>query len=139
MPVDMKAYGPEWPEIRAEILARERNRCKFCGVANGAVGARDVNGAWVPKAVIELMEPVDMFETERLKRFGRVQVKIITIVLTIAHLDHDITDHNRDRLAALCQACHNNYDKDYRAANRKRNRLRKSGQLALIQGVVDGA
>ncbi len=34
------------------------------------------------------------------------------VVLTIAHLDHDETNHqvSMDRLAALCQLCHLRYD-----------------------------
>lgn len=33
------------------------------------------------------------------------------IVLTIAHLDHALTDHFDNNLAALCQQCHLRYDK----------------------------
>jgi 5-methylcytosine-specific restriction endonuclease McrA len=34
------------------------------------------------------------------------------VVLTVAHLDHDSSNHDvqDDRLAALCQACHLKYD-----------------------------
>lgn len=41
------------------------------------------------------------------------------VVLTIAHLNHDITDNRDANLAALCQKCHNGYDAKHRAANRK--------------------
>lgn len=43
------------------------------------------------------------------------------VVLTIAHLDHDATNHEvkDDRLAALCQACHLRYDLHRHIAKRK--------------------
>lgn len=38
--------------------------------------------------------------------------KPVTVVLTIAHLDHDEENHDvkLDRLGALCQLCHLRYD-----------------------------
>ena len=44
------------------------------------------------------------------------------VVLTIAHLDHDITNNNPENLRALCQKCHNTHDGPKRARNRARNR-----------------
>lgn len=43
------------------------------------------------------------------------------VVLTIAHLDHDSDNHNvsDDRLAALCQKCHLQYDLKRHIAKRK--------------------
>ncbi len=39
-------------------------------------------------------------------------MKIIKVILTIAHLDHDETNWNvkDDRLKAMCQKCHLQYD-----------------------------
>lgn len=36
------------------------------------------------------------------------------VVLTIAHLNHDITDNRDYNLAALCQRCHNILDMPFR-------------------------
>jgi hypothetical protein len=33
------------------------------------------------------------------------------VVLTVAHLDHDLVDHSDENLAALCQRCHLTYDR----------------------------
>lgn len=44
------------------------------------------------------------------------------IVLTIAHLNHDITDNRPENLRALCQKCHLTLDKDQHLATRRRNR-----------------
>lgn len=44
----------------------------------------------------------------------------VKVVLTVAHLDHDETNHKviLDRLKALCQICHLRYD-----AKEKYNRI----------------
>ena len=44
------------------------------------------------------------------------------VVLTIAHLDHDITNSDPENLRALCQKCHNTHDGPKRARNRARNK-----------------
>ena len=51
-------------------------------------------------------------------------VKRIVIVLTIAHLNHDIADNREDNLKALCQRCHNVMDAPYRAKNRKQKTIK---------------
>ena len=53
----------------------------------------------------------------------------IQIVLTTAHLDHQLENCDYSNLKAMCQKCHNNYDKGHR-----KNTIRKAktaGQLAL--------
>ncbi len=49
------------------------------------------------------------------------------VVLTIAHLDHDAENHavEYDRLKALCQKCHNNYDMPRRRENARKTREKK--------------
>ena len=44
------------------------------------------------------------------------------VVLTIAHLDHTPEHCDYDNLIALCQKCHNNYDKEHRAETRRSHR-----------------
>ena len=41
------------------------------------------------------------------------------VVLTIAHLDHDISNNNDTNLRALCQKCHNGHDGKYRSRRRR--------------------
>lgn len=42
-----------------------------------------------------------------------------TVVLTVAHLDHDHTHLDPERVAALCQLCHNGLDAPVRARRRR--------------------
>lgn len=58
-------------------------------------------------------------------------VKFVKIILTIAHLDHDKLNHDvkLDRLKALCQRCHLNYDRHRHVRNRKYGRNDNTGKL----------
>jgi len=49
------------------------------------------------------------------------------VILTIAHLDHTPENCDPENLRALCQKCHNAYDRGHRNETRKN----KIGQIAL--------
>lgn len=53
------------------------------------------------------------------------------VILTVAHLDHDITHNDDDNLAALCQRCHLAYDAQQHAETRWNNRDKETGQMRL--------
>mgnify|MGYP006322693029 CR=1 FL=1 len=109
MPIDYKKYPSNWKtEIRPAILKRADNRCEFCGVDNYSIGFRNSEGVFV--------------KTD--KHIRKLSCFTIKIVLTIAHLNHDINDNRYENLKALCQKCHNQLDAPYRASNRK-NKLKK--------------
>ena len=57
-----------------------------------------------------------------------------TVILTVTHLDHDPEnwDVKDDRLAALCQKCHNGYDAKTRQEHIKEKRRVKDKQGELI-------
>lgn len=114
MPIDYSKYPPDWEEIRKRILKRAKNRCEFCGVENYSVGYRDEEGGF--HQVTE--EDNSMFwDTEDAP-------KLIRIVLTVAHLDHDEVNRNvkDERLAALCQRCHLQYDAPEKQRRMKRKK-----------------
>ena len=105
MPIDYKRYHKDWKAIRAEVLERAGDRCEECGVLNYDYGARDRFGKWHTEVDIDGMKSDD---GEHLWPDG--YPKIIRIVLTISHTDHDINNNgepgNRPNLKALCQRCH---------------------------------
>jgi hypothetical protein len=101
MPVDYSKYPPNWSEIRKRILERANHKCECCGLQNKSkVVSYMKNGKRV-------WEDISWQEWKKLN-----MPKQVTVVLTIAHLDHDETNHNvtDDRLKALCQLCHLRYD-----------------------------
>jgi len=57
-----------------------------------------------------------------------------TVVLTVAHLDHDTKNNDHDNLRAMCQRCHLTHDARQHARNAAITRRLKqiaAGQLCL--------
>lgn len=134
MPVDTSKYPSNWKQISAAIRERDGHRCKWCGVPNGERGARDQHDQWHEESAIH-----NLNSSIGESLFGEFP-KVIKIVLTVAHIDHDTTNNSEDNLAALCQRCHLRHDAKQHAANAKRTRdkkrraaLRETGQLDLFE------
>lgn len=121
MPCDYKKYHPEWKtKIRPDILERANNCCEVCGVPNYAIIHR-VDGNWI-------LAP----EGHMADAMALDGIKFVKIILTIAHLDHDITHNEYSNLKAMCQKCHNSYDTEYRKGNRKNTLQNKKKQLNIF-------
>lgn len=128
MPIDYSKYHPEWKtRIRPEILKRAGNKCEFCGLENYSIGIRHKDGFFV---AIEKSHQGDVDAED----FIELGYRVIKIVLTIAHLDHDINNNDPDNLRALCQKCHLTLDKDLHKANRARTRAEKLGKINMFGG-----
>lgn len=118
-----KRYPSDWKAISRRIRDRDGNRCKWCGVPNGALVTRDDTGKWYALSPSEA-EVASLID-------GDV---VTMIVLTVAHLDRTPEHCDDDNLVALCQKCHLNYDLRIHVSNAaKTRRLRKEerGQIAL--------
>lgn len=114
MPINYSKYPPNWKtEIRPRILERAKHRCEFCELKNHQTvySARIYGGKseWF-KTHDEAV--VAAFNSGWNCPIEYPIVKPVKVVLTIAHLDHDETNHEvlDERLAALCQICHLRYD-----------------------------
>jgi hypothetical protein len=135
MPIDYKLYPPNWKtEIVPRILNRAEHRCENpeCGVQNYSMQWRGrkkvkVDGRYKNKVFPYNSEQEALddgctyfgisYYTWKKGQRGPIKHKEVgiyqvRIILTVAHLDHDsgnleVTD---DRLKALCQLCHLNYD-----------------------------
>ena len=137
MPCNYNNYPPNWKsEIRPRILERDGNKCKICKVPNGEFICRgEVQGVEVWQDDDGIF--YDLANGERLGAtyWGDVSVgeaKLIKVVLTISHLDHDTSNNDDDNLAALCQLHHNRLDVDFRKSNRKKTLNIKKRQLDLL-------
>lgn len=113
-PENRDRYPADWPQIRDLVLRRARHRCEQCGVENHALGGRS-RGKWL--AAMPIGEKRLRLEWPRpgsewwCGEHGNAEfVRIIRIVLTIAHLDHTPENCSLDNLRALCQRCHLRYD-----------------------------
>lgn len=125
MPCDYAQYHPDWKWIRRQILDQAENRCEFCGVANYAVGLRLHDGEF-----LELRTEYDRLACRTTPQDGRC----VRIVLTIAHLDHNIANNDPCNLRALCQRCHLRWDHEHHLRNAgttRRKRQAHAGQLEM--------
>lgn len=115
MPIDYSKYPPNWKtEIVPRILERADNKCEKCGLENYvevySVPLKINEGGRYKIKRFWLTADTDL---ERMRPYALGgNVKTVKVVLTIAHLDHDETNHavTDERLRAWCQYCHLNYD-----------------------------
>lgn len=128
MPIDYKKYCKDW-KIRSRFIRffRAKNKCEVCNVPNhkmilrgfydGEPVYQDDDGA------IFREDNSEFISFDYVGEFDKGMKSFIKVVLTVAHLDHDIKNNSFFNLKAMCQKCHNNYDKDYRKDNRRKNKL----------------
>lgn len=106
-PENRSKYPKDWKLILERIrFERAGNRCEVCGVPNYAC---------VNRITRELCLS-DEFNA-------------IRIVLTVAHLDHNPENYADDNLKAMCQKCHNSYDRAHR--DRTIRESRNVGQMVF--------
>ena len=109
---NLARYPKDWKQVRERIRQRAGNKCELCGVPNGAVIYRDDAGDWHRAAPdgARTNEPTLSFSA-----VARLGFKVVTIVCTVAHLDH-IPEHcTDDNLRFWCQRDHLAYDAEHHA------------------------
>jgi hypothetical protein len=116
MPIEYARYPANWSdEIVPRILARANHQCEVCGIANRAkvysVALEVKEGTRYKLRRVWVTAHCDMLRLKSICKRGQ-SIKLISVVLTVAHLDHDEENHSvsDDRLKAMCQLCHLNYD-----------------------------
>lgn len=134
MPIDYSKYPPNWKsEIVPRILERANHCCENCAIKNGSKAtslAMKVLDTRSGRYKLKRFWLQEFGDTQRMKPFALAgETKQIKVVLTIAHLDHDETNHavTDERLRAWCQYCHLNYD----AEEKYRRIIEKSEQRQL--------
>lgn len=138
-------YPPNWPQISERIRARDGNACKWCGVPNGRLGGRDAQGNWWDAQPmgekllrLEWPKPGEWWWCSKRGHSLPMKLRIIRIVLTVAHLDHDEANCADENLAALCQRCHLRYDAKHHARNAAETRRRQMGTADLLLPAREG-
>lgn len=134
MPCDYKRYPADWKEIRVRILDRAKYECERCALPMYAVFQRDEQGKWVAiggNLYLDTMQYAVSYEEAR--NVAKHSAEWCdepgwkVCVLTIAHLDHDVTNNDPSNLQALCQRCHLRHDARFHASNAKQTRLERKG------------
>lgn len=120
MPIDYNKYPHNWKtEIVPSVLKRANNKCEICELENHSVVHSfqlDIKTLGLKNQTVYKRKTFwinGLSDMIRFKKFGKIlNLKTITVVLTVAHLDHDVENHHipLNRLKAMCQYCHLNYD-----------------------------
>jgi 5-methylcytosine-specific restriction endonuclease McrA len=122
MPIDYKKYVFDWKSrVRPDIIRRANNHCELCGIKNYTLVRVFRSG--IRQFISEYFTAKDANSVCSYlnKNIDRKISKHIVVVLTVAHLDHDIKNNDYQNLKALCQKCHNRHDVKDRVKNRKSN------------------
>ena len=119
-------YPKDWKQISERIrFERAENKCEFCGVPNGLFIVRGETFEGKPcwqdddGAIWSYPENIRLGDNYVGDLYGKVTYA--KIVLTVAHLDHTPENCEDENLKALCQKCHNAYDRQHRNETRKAN------------------
>lgn len=143
MPIDYKQYPKDWKEISQHIrFERAGGKCEWCHVEHGAVGARDKDGNWYDENDINAMNSDYGYTLWPDVGFPYM----IKIILTTAHLGIDKPDGTKgdkrdksdcrpENLAALCQKCRLNFDRDDHAENARETNYQKRVQARRDSGL----
>ena len=133
-PENKARYPANWKDIRASILARAGDCCEQCKVPNGKRIARGAG----PFAGTFQTDDAEVYDAESGEHITRVrmseyQVKnMVTIVLTIAHLDHQPENCDPGNLRALCQMHHLRHDAAHHADSARQARRAALNNLELF-------
>lgn len=142
-PENRARYPADWPRISKEAKERAGWRCQHagCTARQYSVGRWMLWGGSDCHQWSELREPPATFAEarqlaadEHFSRFGDEpgEHKILVIVLTVAHLNHQPEDCRPENLAAMCQRHHLAYDHDHHRANAQATRRARAGTMALF-------
>lgn len=123
-PENKARYPSNWKDIRAQILERAYDCCEQCKVPNRERIARGDGG----DVDTYMLNDANVYCANTGKHLGRKRMsdynvlRMVDIVLTIAHLDHVPENCAPENLKALCQRCHLRYDAVHHAETARATR-----------------
>ena len=129
-PENKHRYPADWQQVRLRILARAMHRCEYpgCTATHRALGYwRDNLFVHLPRSLRDAgyNKPCEVACE------GGSTLKIILVVLTIAHLDHQPENCSDDNLRAWCQRHHLAYDAEHHAETAYMSRMKARNNLEL--------
>ena len=122
MPIDYKKYPKNWKWLSKQIRQRAKNKCELCFVENGSYRAFN-KVEYLADAVESFLE--QKYENKELiigddASTDKTYQWTTKIVLTVHHINFDITDNHELNLIALCQRCHLRLDIREKLRRRKK-------------------
>jgi 5-methylcytosine-specific restriction endonuclease McrA len=117
MPIDYRMYPPDWKtRIVPAVLERANYECELCGFAQGQSVISSLHARRHKGKLVYHRE-----WTATIEEATGTHKKVVKVVLTVMHLDHDRANWNvsLDRLRAACQNCHLKYDNKVKFSGNK--------------------
>jgi hypothetical protein len=130
-PENKKLYPPNWDQISYDIRTnRAKGRCEVCGVKNHSIIKRNPDGTfrYINSVDWDMINARIKWNSSNLSESLRYH-GFVRVVLTVAHLDHNPANCDYNNLKAMCQRCHNRYDRHHRNQTRRKSKLK--GQLTI--------
>lgn len=121
MPWNRSLYPKDWGSIARQVKDESGWTCENCG----------------KQCKHPDEQPLEFLEKIRTGRLSECPVVSEYLehptrwVLTVAHLDHNPSNCERQNLRALCAPCHCRYDLS-QMARKKRLKAEREGQLSLL-------
>lgn len=137
MPIkDKSKYPADWEYISDRIrFERAGGRCERCGVGHGMTIAR--HRLRPDEYVIFVDGDYFAYPDGGIvpQHLWGLYGKLIKVVLTVAHLDHNPANNSETNLMAMCQRCHLRYDAKVHVQNARQTRIQKhknASQLSIL-------
>lgn len=135
-PENRHRYPADWKAIRGRILTRARYRCEWPGcVAEHRQLGHWQDGQWV--RLSRLLSEAGVDKPMTIECSDGTDLRIIRIVLTIAHLDHTPENCSDDNLRAWCQRHHLGYDAEHHKTTAYRTRKDAAMTADLFDDLAD--
>lgn len=129
-PENRARYPKDWPVIRHRILLRAHHRCEHpgCKAEHRALGYwREDEWVRLPRS----LRDAGVDKPTSIDCADGTTLKIIRIILTIAHLDHTPENCADDNLRAWCQRHHLAYDHCHHITNAYMSRKARANTMEL--------
>lgn len=136
-PENKNRYPKDWKQISERIrFERAKNQCEVCGIENYSLIYYKDDAAIVehkppynhPEGLSDYMAAIEI--KNHLNEWND-SYKLRIVVLTVAHLDHVPENCSDENLKAMCQRCHNKYDRKHRTETIRNCKLKN--QIRLFQ------
>lgn len=131
-PENRARYPADWKQVRERILRRALWRCEWpgCEALHRDVGWWREDGKFIPMG--RALRDAGAKAGHEIACSDGKTIKLIMIVLTIAHLDHQPENCADDNLRAWCQRHHLAYDAEHHRVTAAATRRARANTLELF-------
>jgi len=127
-PENKARYPDDWKEISLRIREEAGQKCEWCQKPNGQQIRCLSPGLWLdPNANWWRDNRGWKVPHDRAPKL--TEGKVVKVILTVAHMNHQPEDCRRENLRALCQSCHLTYDAAHHAESRRQTKYENQTEL----------